>query len=185
MFSKFWKLCKEQILIMYIYIFILKLFKNNNIDPKWFIEKMVNRDKKSTHPYILKLHTNHLSTTFWSVSVGICYHLATRSLGFLDSLDLDCRWQYNLSQMCMMMFRSGICAGQSSHTKLKDFCTDLTLFIRLKSSHINGGIFCFCYFVYCSFVYCRLDTKIYRQTHFRFTLKVHSLYTHFSSHRTD
>ena len=39
--------------------------------------------------------------------------------------DLVCRWRYNLSQMCLMVHKSGICAGQSSfslQTQQNMFC---------------------------------------------------------------
>ena len=59
-----------------------------------------------------------LSTRCWNISEGTCFHSATRVLvrshTNVGRLDLACCQRSNSSQMCLMGFRSVLCAGQSS-----------------------------------------------------------------------
>ena len=59
-----------------------------------------------------------LSTRCWNIAAGICFHSATRAfvrsgtdVGRLGVAHSRCS---NSSQRCLMVLRSGLCAGQSS-----------------------------------------------------------------------
>ena len=75
-----------------------------------------------------------LSTRHWNIAAGTCFHSATRAL--LRS-GTDVGWlglarirRSNSSHRCLMGWRSGRCAGQSSYSTpilTNHFCMDLAL----------------------------------------------------------
>ena len=91
---------------------------------------------------LVRLSTRH----FWNITVGPCFHSATRALVRLATdvgrLGLTRSQRSNSSQRCSMGLRSGLCLGQSSSStpiSTNYFCMDIALCTRVLSCWNRKG----------------------------------------------